>query len=188
MVLGPVADWHSQWPAFIRKISHVSRKQSPHGFGCSKKCRFNSYFITPGCPEGLKAVNPKMKIIVVVRDPFSRLVSDFYHEKRMRKNTNLVDFKETVLKPNGEVQNRLINTSIEPKMSSNIALGESRKRSRPAKSLRKSHWRLDINVWQRQCPHPWRRQLFQVSLGRDEKGSEVPRIGHWSVETVLLEK
>ena len=72
----------------------------------AKKCRFNSYFITPGCPEGLKAVNPKMKIIVVVRDPFSRLVSDFYHEKRMRKYAKIVDFEEAVLQPNGKVQNR----------------------------------------------------------------------------------
>ena len=70
---------------------------------------FHRYFLTPGCAEGFKALNPAIKIVIVVRDPFLRLLSDYHHEERIAEKFGRTpeegwwSFEEMVLTPKGEV-------------------------------------------------------------------------------------
>ena len=57
-----------------------------------------SYFVTPNAPLKMSAVNPDTRIVLVVRDPVTRLVSDFV---QLRKGTG--DFDRFVLSPDGQV-------------------------------------------------------------------------------------
>ena len=65
--------------------------------------------MTPGCAEGFKALNPAIKIVIVVRDPFLRLLSDYHHEERIAEKFGRTpeegwwSFEEMVLTPKGEV-------------------------------------------------------------------------------------
>ena len=36
-----------------------------------------SYLVTPGVAEKVKAMDPRVKLILIVREPVTRLVSDF---------------------------------------------------------------------------------------------------------------
>ena len=57
-----------------------------------------SYFVTPDAPAKMSAVNPDTRIVLVVRDPVTRLVSDFV---QLRKGAG--DFDTFVLSPDGQV-------------------------------------------------------------------------------------
>ena len=45
------------------------------------------YWITQSAPNAIKEINPKIKLILILRDPACRLCSDFHHEKRVSKIT-----------------------------------------------------------------------------------------------------
>ena len=37
------------------------------------------YFVTPGAPAALHKINPNVKLMLMVRDPVVRAISDFAH-------------------------------------------------------------------------------------------------------------
>ncbi len=43
-----------------------------------------SYFVIPGVPEKVKAMDPQVKLILIVREPVTRLVSDYLQSKYHR--------------------------------------------------------------------------------------------------------
>lgn len=57
-----------------------------------------SYFVTPDAPLRMAAVNPDTQIVLVVRDPVTRLVSDFV---QLKKGTG--GFDRFALSPDGQV-------------------------------------------------------------------------------------
>ncbi|KAI6656327.1 hypothetical protein LOD99_1127 [Oopsacas minuta] len=57
-----------------------------------------SYFVTPDAPLRMIGVNPDTRVVLVVRDPVTRLVSDFV---QLSKGEG--DFETFVLSPDGEV-------------------------------------------------------------------------------------
>lgn len=93
-----------------------------------------AYFVTKGVPERIKLMNPGIKLILVLRDPVKRLISDYSQLVANRvkvgrnnfhnaSNQNLVDklidmneddlwnnskqeFKEHVLRPDGGIDDR----------------------------------------------------------------------------------
>jgi hypothetical protein len=46
---------------------------------------------TPGIPRLIKAFNPQMKLILIVRDPIERAVSHFYHFRNVNKIKQIID-------------------------------------------------------------------------------------------------
>ena len=46
------------------------------------------YFVTPIAPKGLKRIDPNMKIILVMRDPVTRTLSDYVHERKLYQVQN----------------------------------------------------------------------------------------------------
>lgn len=58
-----------------------------------------AYFVTALAPERMAAVNPGTLVVLVVRDPVSRLISDFAQLSKRRSG----GFDQFVLSPSGEV-------------------------------------------------------------------------------------
>ena len=82
------------------------------------KTNFTSrYYITPGCPEALRTLNPALKVILIVRDPFKRLISDYHHVMRLHSEGHFPHqwwtgdkpptFREMVFREDGEVFSRI---------------------------------------------------------------------------------
>ncbi|CAL4147510.1 unnamed protein product, partial [Meganyctiphanes norvegica] len=62
-----------------------------------------AYFISHDAPERIFEMNSSIKLILIVRDPTTRVVSDYLHTKDMHEKMNLKPFEEEILQPNGEV-------------------------------------------------------------------------------------
>jgi hypothetical protein len=81
-----------------------------------------SYFAFQGVPKRVFDFNPKIKLIVIIRDPVIRAVSQFVQytiRNRFIINKNktfnaTVEFKMKVLEPNGTVVHRDYDTMIAP--------------------------------------------------------------------------
>ncbi|CAL4141148.1 unnamed protein product, partial [Meganyctiphanes norvegica] len=62
-----------------------------------------SYFISDDAPERISEMNSSIKLILIVRDPTTRVVSDYLHTKDMHKERKFKPFWKEILQPNGEV-------------------------------------------------------------------------------------
>ncbi|KAK5968296.1 Sulfotransferase, partial [Trichostrongylus colubriformis] len=86
---------------------------------CINKKRFQvvvektpGYFTSPVAPKRVREMDPTMKIILIVRDPTQRTISDFtqvYYNK-LEQNKTLPIFEKEVFLPNSE----LINPEYKP--------------------------------------------------------------------------
>lgn len=85
-----------QW--YIEKMPYTNKKQvtvekSP------------SYFVTDEVPFRVSLFSPQMKLLLIVRNPIERLVSDFVQldSKRLKQNGNRYAFEELVFQSSGEI-------------------------------------------------------------------------------------
>src|SRR6218665_1543010 len=64
-----------------------------------------AYFVTDSVPERIYSMNPHMKIILIVRDPVTRLISDYAQlaSNKALKELQTPSFEELILLPNGAV-------------------------------------------------------------------------------------
>ena len=57
-----------------------------------------AYFFTPGVPERIKQMNESIKLILIVRDPVRRMISDYLHnEVRRNRSPQKKKFEVTTL-------------------------------------------------------------------------------------------
>ena len=94
-----------QW--YIEKMPYTSKNQvtiekSP------------SYFVVEEVPIRMSTLSPKLKLILIVRNPIDRLVSDFLQldSKRLKKNGNRYTFEELVFHTSGEVNQHYMPVSV----------------------------------------------------------------------------
>ncbi|OTF80573.1 heparan sulfate glucosamine 3-O-sulfotransferase 5-like protein, partial [Euroglyphus maynei] len=64
-----------------------------------------AYFVTESVPERIYAMNSSIKIILIVRNPVTRLISDYVQlaDNKMKIGRHVETFEEAVLYPNGKV-------------------------------------------------------------------------------------
>lgn len=66
-----------------------------------------AYFVTDSAPHRIHAMNSSIKLILIVRDPVTRLISDYAQlaENKARRNDGqkMVSFEQTVLTADGSV-------------------------------------------------------------------------------------
>lgn len=64
-----------------------------------------AYFITEYVPERIYAMNSSIKIILIVRDPVTRLISDYAQlaSNQAKKDRRVRSFEEVVILPNGKI-------------------------------------------------------------------------------------
>ncbi|XP_037090910.1 heparan sulfate glucosamine 3-O-sulfotransferase 1-like [Pollicipes pollicipes] len=75
-----------------------------------------SYFVTPTVPGRVYQMNPSVRLIVVVREPVTRLISDYtqYLEKWAVERRPIRSLAEMVLRPDGSVraESKLVKASL----------------------------------------------------------------------------
>lgn len=70
-----------------------------------------SYFVTKNVPERIFKLNPQMKILIVLRDPVTRAISDF--TQSAAKGRTSQSFEESALRlPNAKFLERMSNDSV----------------------------------------------------------------------------
>lgn len=64
-----------------------------------------AYFITESVPARIRAMNESIRLLLIVRDPVTRLISDYAQlaANKARKDKALASFEDLVLTPNGQV-------------------------------------------------------------------------------------
>ena len=64
-----------------------------------------AYFVTELVPERIYAMNSSIKIILIVRDPVTRLISDYAQlaSNKIRKVRRIRSFEEVAILPNGKI-------------------------------------------------------------------------------------
>lgn len=64
-----------------------------------------AYFITESVPARIRAMNESIRLLLIVRDPVTRLISDYAQlaANKARKDKALASFEDLVLSPNGQV-------------------------------------------------------------------------------------
>jgi len=81
-----------------------------------------SYYVTPEVPERVWSMNPSIKLLLIVRDPVTRLLSDFTQIEETRTAHGLPRrrFQDVALLESGEVntQNRALHISLYAKFLS----------------------------------------------------------------------
>lgn len=85
------------------------RRRMPYSFpGQITVEKSPAYFITPSAPARIYSMDPTIKLLLIVRDPVTRLVSDYAQLawNKARKDRSLSSFRDLVLRPDG-----FINTS-----------------------------------------------------------------------------
>ena len=84
--------WYlSQMPA--TEAGQIAMEKSP------------SYLVTPTVAERIKAMDPAIKLLVIVREPVTRLVSDFTQisHNRLERGLKTRTFDETIIKEDGSI-------------------------------------------------------------------------------------
>ncbi|CAL4093272.1 unnamed protein product, partial [Meganyctiphanes norvegica] len=82
------------------------RKQMPYSYKNQLTLeKTPKYFITPEVPERIYAMNASIKLILIVRDPAERVISDYFHVRASHPNILPWNktFKEEILNTKGEV-------------------------------------------------------------------------------------
>lgn len=64
-----------------------------------------SYFISREAPARIRAMNSTIKLLLIVRDPATRVVSDYAQimETKLKKGRQVAPFHKRVLTPDGEI-------------------------------------------------------------------------------------
>ena len=64
-----------------------------------------SYFVTPSVPNRVFKMNKKIRILLIVRDPLTRLISDYTQilHNHMEKNLVFKPFRTLAFNPDGSV-------------------------------------------------------------------------------------
>ena len=87
----------------ISQPGQVTIEKSPH------------YFVTDYVPQRMYMVSPNLKLILIVRDPVSRLISDYTQLdiKKMVKNVaKRPSFEKAVMLPNGSVNHNYVPVQV----------------------------------------------------------------------------
>lgn len=75
-----------------------------------------AYFVTPYVPERIHKLLPNLKVILIVRDPVQRVISDFAQlsSKRAVKKMAKLNFSSTVFYPSGKIKkkSRILRVSL----------------------------------------------------------------------------
>lgn len=75
-----------------------------------------SYFVVPGVPERIVKLSKDVKLILIVRDPVTRTISDYTQLdlKKARKARSRPSFETSILKPDGTIRKSrgIINVSM----------------------------------------------------------------------------
>ncbi|XP_055934068.1 heparan sulfate glucosamine 3-O-sulfotransferase 1-like [Argiope bruennichi] len=82
------------------------RRRMPYSFpGQITVEKSPAYFITPSVPERIRQMNPSVKLLLIVRDPVTRLISDYAQlaSNKARKERSLASFEDLVLTADGSV-------------------------------------------------------------------------------------
>ncbi|CAL1274003.1 unnamed protein product [Larinioides sclopetarius] len=82
------------------------RRRMPYSFpGQITVEKSPAYFITPSVPERIRKMNPSVKLLLIVRDPVTRLISDYAQlaSNKARKERSLASFEDLVLTADGSV-------------------------------------------------------------------------------------
>uniref|UniRef100_T1J8M9 Heparan sulfate glucosamine 3-O-sulfotransferase 5 n=1 Tax=Strigamia maritima TaxID=126957 RepID=T1J8M9_STRMM len=93
------------------------RKRMPYSFADQITVEKSpAYFVTPAVPERIKAMNSSVKLLLIVRDPVTRTISDYaqIHSNKLTKGKPHEPFEAFALTPDGQVntQYRAIQISI----------------------------------------------------------------------------
>ena len=64
-----------------------------------------AYFVTEMAPERIYAMNSSIKIILIVRDPVTRLISDYAQlaSNKAKKDRQIESFESVIMLPNGKI-------------------------------------------------------------------------------------
>lgn len=65
-----------------------------------------AYFVTELVPERIYAMNASIKIILIVRDPVTRLISDYAQlaiKQQAKKDRHVESFEREIMLPNGKI-------------------------------------------------------------------------------------
>ncbi|XP_050712534.1 heparan sulfate glucosamine 3-O-sulfotransferase 5-like isoform X2 [Eriocheir sinensis] len=82
------------------------RKKMPYSFDNQVTIeKTPSYFISREAPARIRAMNSTIKLLLIVRDPATRVVSDYAQimETKLKKGRQVAPFHKRVLTPDGEI-------------------------------------------------------------------------------------
>ncbi len=82
------------------------RSQMPYSFAEQITIEKSpAYFITETVPQRIYSMNSSTKLIIIVRDPVTRLISDYAQlaENKAKKDRRMASFEDLVLLPDGQV-------------------------------------------------------------------------------------
>ena len=93
--------WYIEKMPFTNK-NHITIEKSP------------SYFVVDHVPQRISLLSQQLKLLLIVRNPVERVVSDFLQldSKRLKKNGNRYPFEELVFRSSGAVNERYSPVSI----------------------------------------------------------------------------
>lgn len=93
--------WYIEKMPFTNK-NHITIEKSP------------SYFVVDHVPQRMSMLSQQLKLLLIVRNPVERVVSDFLQldSKRLKKNGNRYTFEELVFRSSGAVNERYSPVSI----------------------------------------------------------------------------
>jgi len=87
-------DWYQSQMPYSSNPDQITIEKTP------------AYFVTPTAPERIRAMNASIKLILIVRDPVVRLISDYAQlnaNKKAKGERPLRSFINMVLTPEGDV-------------------------------------------------------------------------------------
>ncbi|KFM73468.1 Heparan sulfate glucosamine 3-O-sulfotransferase 5, partial [Stegodyphus mimosarum] len=82
------------------------RRRMPYSFpGQITVEKSPAYFITPSVPARIRKMNPSVRLLLIVREPVTRLISDYAQlaSNKARKERTLASFEDLVLRSDGTV-------------------------------------------------------------------------------------
>lgn len=93
--------WYIEKMPFTDK-NHITIEKSP------------SYFVVDDVPQRMSMLSQQLKLLLIVRNPVERVVSDFVQldSKRLKKNGNRYTFEELVFRSSGAVNEHYSPVSI----------------------------------------------------------------------------
>lgn len=86
-------DWYKDQLPSVNPGSEIALEKSP------------SYFVTPSVPKRIHAMNKNIKLLLIVRDPLTRLISDYTQilHNHMEKGLVYTPFRSLAFMPDGSV-------------------------------------------------------------------------------------
>lgn len=65
-----------------------------------------AYFVTPTVPKRVYQMNPRVKLLLIVREPATRAISEYVHRLQHRQIAPESSFEENAFLPDGEVNEK----------------------------------------------------------------------------------